>query len=227
MTFKVFRSGLGVAAVLGALLVAGGIAYAAIPDAGGVIHSCYTKLNGQLRVIDSEKGQRCSSNESSLNWNAKGSPGPAGPTGPQGLPGSQGPQGLQGQTGPKGATGPSGISHGFLVSAQGVGVTNSLPFSKVVAMYSVAPGTYMVWGQVSLEDGTSEPFGGCDVEVNGSAVASSNTAWQAKDGLANLTIVSAATLTGSGSVVEVDCDSSDNTTKASANLALIALNALN
>jgi hypothetical protein len=35
-----------------ALLAAGGIAYATIPDSNGVIHACYQKSVGNLRVID-------------------------------------------------------------------------------------------------------------------------------------------------------------------------------
>jgi hypothetical protein len=65
-----------------AVAAAGGIAYAGIPDSGGVIHGCYkTSPNqGTLRVIDSEKGQTCSVNESALNWNQTGPPGPRGPS---------------------------------------------------------------------------------------------------------------------------------------------------
>jgi hypothetical protein len=36
-----------------------GIALAAIPDAGGVIHGCYDTKRGDLRVIDTEVGQTC------------------------------------------------------------------------------------------------------------------------------------------------------------------------
>jgi hypothetical protein len=42
-----------------------------------------------------------------------------------------------------------------------------------------------------------------------------------------MTIVSAATLTGGGSTVEVDCSSSDNTAVASVNLSLVTVDALN
>jgi len=57
---------------LGALLVvavgfaAGGIAYASIPDPGGVIHGCYDKKSGALRVIDAGP---CGNREVALNWN--------------------------------------------------------------------------------------------------------------------------------------------------------------
>jgi hypothetical protein len=54
--------------------LAGGVAYATIPDAQGVIHACF-KANGQLRVVESG---RCSSGETALDWNQTGLPGPPG-----------------------------------------------------------------------------------------------------------------------------------------------------
>jgi hypothetical protein len=68
-----------VAVVVG--LAAGGIAYASIPDANGVIHGCYQKVNGQLRVIDTDKGGKCLASEAALNWNQTGARGPTGPSG--------------------------------------------------------------------------------------------------------------------------------------------------
>jgi hypothetical protein len=62
------------------VLAAGGIAYASIPDSGGVIHGCYQKTNGSLRVIDTEAGGKCSSGENSLSWNQTGPAGPRGPS---------------------------------------------------------------------------------------------------------------------------------------------------
>ena len=55
-----------------AVVVTGGLAYAAIPDAGGVIHSCYTKSSGAWRVIDTDAGQACKSNEAALDLYSKG-----------------------------------------------------------------------------------------------------------------------------------------------------------
>jgi hypothetical protein len=52
MKGKLIRPALVALTIVGALLVAGGIAYATIPDAGGVIHGCYQKNQGTLRVID-------------------------------------------------------------------------------------------------------------------------------------------------------------------------------
>jgi hypothetical protein len=61
-----------------ALVGAGGVAMAAIPDGGGTIHGCYTSKGGLLRVIDTAKGQACLSGEVPLSWSQTG---PAGPTG--------------------------------------------------------------------------------------------------------------------------------------------------
>ena len=60
-----------VAAVALTAAVTGGIAYAAIPDAGGVIHSCYTKSSGAWRVVDADAGQACKSNEAALDLYSK------------------------------------------------------------------------------------------------------------------------------------------------------------
>ena len=70
-------------AVAAAFAVACAIAYAAIPEPGGVIHGCYLKTNGSLRVIDSSS-TRCSPLEIAISWNQAGRDGPAGPTGPAG-----------------------------------------------------------------------------------------------------------------------------------------------
>jgi hypothetical protein len=99
----------GTALGLIALVVAvSGAAYAAIPSADGVIHSCYnasSNPSGQLRVIDAESGARCGKNEKALNFNQTGPQGPKGDTGPQG---PQGPTGATGATGPQGETGATG-----------------------------------------------------------------------------------------------------------------------
>ncbi len=101
-----FRSRFAVALIAAvAIAAAGSIAWATIPDAGGVIHGCYQKNNGQLRVIDSDAGQACRPSELPLSWSQTG---PQGPQGPQGPVGPQGPQGPTGPQGPAGANGVSG-----------------------------------------------------------------------------------------------------------------------
>ena len=84
MKGKLIRPALVALAIVGALLVAGGIAYATIPDGGGVIHGCYQKNQGTLRVIDTDKAQTCASSESPLTWSQTG---PQGRPGPKGRPG--------------------------------------------------------------------------------------------------------------------------------------------
>jgi hypothetical protein len=71
-------------AAVGAAVVAGGVAYATIPDGGGVIHGCYQRSSGSLRVIDTGTGGACSSQERSLDWSQTGPTGATGATGPAG-----------------------------------------------------------------------------------------------------------------------------------------------
>jgi hypothetical protein len=72
-----------------------GTAYATIPGGDGVIHGCYAKSGGTLRVIDASVTS-CKSGETALNWSQQGQPGPQGP---QGEPGPAGPQGEPGEPG--------------------------------------------------------------------------------------------------------------------------------
>jgi hypothetical protein len=64
---------LGAAAVAVAALAAGA-AYAAIPDGSGIIHGCYEKKTGELRVTDPETGtpKPCTTKELALDWNQQG-----------------------------------------------------------------------------------------------------------------------------------------------------------
>ncbi len=85
-------------------LVAGGAAWASIPDAGGVIHGCIKNGTGQreLRIID---GTVCQSGWTAITWNQTG---PQGAQGPAGSQGATGPAGSDGVDGANGATGPAG-----------------------------------------------------------------------------------------------------------------------
>jgi hypothetical protein len=74
--------------VVAALLfvLAGGIAYATIPDSGQTYTACMLKGVGTIRLIDTSLGGnsllgRCTSLEAQITWNQKGQPGPAGPAG--------------------------------------------------------------------------------------------------------------------------------------------------
>jgi hypothetical protein len=90
----------------GVVAVAAAISYASIPGPDGVIKSCYTAGNGQLRVIDSAGS--CLPTETLLTFNQTGPRGPIGPQGPAGPTGATGPTGPAGPAGPVGATGPAG-----------------------------------------------------------------------------------------------------------------------
>jgi hypothetical protein len=80
----------------------GGVAFAAgaIPGAGHVIHSCYQRAQGNLRVVPA--GTRCSTSERALAFNQIGRRGPQGAQGPQGQPGQPGTNGQSGTPGQNG-----------------------------------------------------------------------------------------------------------------------------
>lgn len=94
---------------IGVVGLTGGIAYATIPDNTGVIHACYQKNVGNLRVVDADSD--CRPSEIVLSWNhagATGATGPQGPAGPKGDTGGAGPAGPKGDSGAQGPAGPKG-----------------------------------------------------------------------------------------------------------------------
>jgi hypothetical protein len=113
------RTTLAVAALV---VAAGGIAVAAIPDSSGVIHGCYGKGNGQLRVVESASG--CKNGETAISWNQ------IGPAGPRGLPGPRGPAGPRGSAGPQGPPGLGGASIVARARSTGPVTTVSFPQSQ-------------------------------------------------------------------------------------------------
>ena len=66
-----------VVALVALVVAAGGVTYAAIPDSSGVIHGCYSKAQGAVRVIDTESNPpgKCKSNETALSWQGTPAPG--------------------------------------------------------------------------------------------------------------------------------------------------------
>jgi hypothetical protein len=76
------------------------------------IQACVDRQNGQVRIVS--PGDRCRTNERSVEWNIEGpagsagAAGPTGVTGPQGDRGPAGPAGAPGEAGPPGPPGPSG-----------------------------------------------------------------------------------------------------------------------
>jgi hypothetical protein len=117
MRHRIF--GFVAATSLAVVVLAGTVAFADIPD-NGVVHACYDKDSGRVRVVDNK---RCRDDERKITWSVKGPAGPrgesgpagadgkngpAGPVGPQGDPGPAGPAGEPGPMGPEGPAGPRG-----------------------------------------------------------------------------------------------------------------------
>jgi hypothetical protein len=88
-----------VAAIAIVAALAGGVVWAGVPDAAGVIHACTTPPTGRARVADSDAGTPpgCTAPETGLTWNATGSAGEAGAPGANGSPGNDGPSGAPGR----------------------------------------------------------------------------------------------------------------------------------
>ena len=119
------RIGVGAAAgaFFGASVAFGVTAYAAVTT--GVIRACVQHGNGQLRVIG--PGATCKGQDTLLEWNAQGQPGPrgeAGPPGPQGAPGPKGDPGTFSGT----FASPSGQ---FRLSVTDAGITLEGPSTRV------------------------------------------------------------------------------------------------
>lgn len=66
----------------GALVLSALVAAGCLPDKNGVFHGCVSKADQQLRVIDTENNQACTSNEIAISWSQKGVKGDPGPPGP-------------------------------------------------------------------------------------------------------------------------------------------------
>lgn len=75
--------------------------------AATVIHACYNKSTGDVKIIVPPK--TCATGEQAVSWNVEGPVGPKGPAGPVGPKGTIGATGPHGPVGPKGATGATGL----------------------------------------------------------------------------------------------------------------------
>ncbi len=163
------------------------VAYAAIPGGDGVIHGCYKKEAGTLRVID-DTGT-CRPSEVALEWNQTGPQGPQGPTGPTGPDGPQGPQGEQGPDGPKGDTGDPGPKgdKGEPGPAGPAGVSgyewvhktsefSDKPHKEIEA--SCPAGKKAIGGGASVVESTD--IGGSNVAITDSTPSGLQTGWHAE-----------------------------------------------
>jgi hypothetical protein len=83
-----------VGALIGAVVAsAAGVAYAAIPDGGGIVHACFqnvTSANKPVKLLDTAKATTCPSGWKQVTWNQKGQPGAPGAPGTPGAPGVSG-----------------------------------------------------------------------------------------------------------------------------------------
>jgi hypothetical protein len=144
------------AAASAALFAGTGVALATIPGHGtGVLHGCYSKTTGDLRLIDPSAHQHCRRGELAVSWNQ---------TGPQGAPGLRGPRGVQGAQGSKGdtgTTGPQGPPGPGLTFTSAVGVTGPT---------ITAAGTYFVSVFVVLPNATGSPISGGVCSSSGEVV---------------------------------------------------------
>lgn len=140
-----------------ALLAAlGAGAWAAIPGPDGIIHSCYRKHGGQLRVINASA--KCRHGEAALNWSETGPPGPRGGGGARGHTGprgSTGARGAQGVPGPAGPVGPQGPSSAYAASQTGVVALSSTRHG--VLSLGVPAGNYIVTASVEIANEDNPP----------------------------------------------------------------------
>jgi hypothetical protein len=156
MNSRVVRRGTVASGALVVLLASTAVSFAAIPGTDGVISACYNSSSnpsGQLRVIDTQRGDKCAKNERPLTFNQTGPQGPAGPigpAGPQGPTGATGPTGLTGPVGPAGPTGATGAT-----GAQGpIGLTGPAgpqglqgpagPSGTTTVTFAVTPGPQLL-----------------------------------------------------------------------------------
>lgn len=96
-----------IVAALGAVVatvLAGSVAWAAIPGPGGVIQGCYDS-GGNIKVVEALP---CPRTYTPFQWNQQGIQGPKGDKGDIGPQGQPGPQGETGGTGDQGDRGPAG-----------------------------------------------------------------------------------------------------------------------
>ena len=107
------------------------MAGAAVPSTQTIIHGCYSRRDGELRVIDASHQSCRDRYETPISWNQTGPQGPAGLPGPAGPPGPPGPPAKAGTT---------MLAFGYpQVDDCGVGVspghpsTDPCPFQVIVA----------------------------------------------------------------------------------------------
>jgi hypothetical protein len=112
-----------------AVCIAGfvGVAFGAIPGAGGKISACYGKIGGGVRVIDAEAGAHCTNLEKPFSFNQQG---------PKGDPGQKGDAGSPGVKGDKGDKGDPGDSLASFDGLEGLPCTRSGDQGTIALTYA-------------------------------------------------------------------------------------------
>lgn len=210
---------LAIGALSAALVAGGAVATVAVAQPGPApkIDSCVNKLSGAVRVIDTAKGAKCYTFETSLSWNQNGQPGPlgpAGPVGPAGPTGSVGPAGPAGPAGPKGDPGTGGSPTVFAADRDFI-QTNT---SEDLVTLDLAPGTYLITGKAYV---ISRAYGGCRL-----AGDSLNPIWEynSYDNNHNGYVVATELLTfDAPTTVHFDCGNGFGETWSASSIDLTAL----
>ena len=199
---------------VGCLALVGGVAYATIPDGGGVIHGCYAKSGGALRVIDNTV-TNCKTGETALQWGVQGPQGPQGLQGPQGVQGQQGTQGVQGQQGPMGP------SDAYLATSGNLGLPKNVAVQ--VLKLSLSAGAYALYGTVGLVDVQNDATASCDILVDGNFLSDGFVKVETFE---SLPVAGAVTL-ANAATVEVKCSAyDDNVISQTAQLVAIKVGEL-
>jgi len=132
----------------GLLAVAGGIAYATIPDSGNVFHACMLNNIGTVRLIDRSLPSgslmsHCTSFETEVAWNQTG---------------QQGPPGVQGPAGPAGPAGPTGPSDAYVAQPTGADCCPVLTKDRTeVARLTLPAGSYVLTAKASIQNTRYDP----------------------------------------------------------------------
>ena len=217
------KSKLAAVVVAIAAVAAGSAAFAAIPDGGGLIHGCYDKQSGQLRVTDTATNQpkTCTNKELALNWNQQGPQGIQGLQGPKGDKGDPGVAGRPGDPGPQGPAGPTDVVILSKPQIQSVG-------SNQTTVGAIGPlqGENLV--SAKLDYGTVGPDrliachlygGGAELDHSESAVGPGTTLLGAGYSISNISLEG---VVDSGGFVSVTCNGADGLVT---NLVLTAMKA--
>lgn len=184
---------LGVAAAASGAIPSG-------PD--GVIHACYQKPGllanpGAVRVIDTQQGLRCRSNETALQWNQAGPKGDPGPPGPVGPPGSKGDPGAVGQTGP---------SDGFEARRGRIGLIGDARMHEIVAR-SLPLGSYVFTVKADFRDSDYDARVFCRLKLNGTVLDFGYKELERDAAADQLTLLGTGSL-GSSGTLDLDCGTS-------------------